>query len=74
MTCLKILSQDPEELIQHDIAFFDSFDLVVATQMSDQHVLQLSDRLYDHSIPFIYAKAFGLLGYLRVCVQEHSGE
>lgn len=47
---------------------------MVATQLSDQHVLQLSNRLYDRSIPFIYTKAFGLIGYLRVCVQEHSGK
>ena len=63
---------DPAALAASEPAFFAQFSLVVATQMADAALLPLADLLYAARVPLIVARSYGLLGYYRAVVPEHT--
>ncbi|XP_065912451.1 NEDD8-activating enzyme E1 regulatory subunit-like [Dysidea avara] len=65
------VEKDVMQLINDDPDFFKSFATVVATEMSESTLLELSKLLWRHSIPLLVARSYGFLGYLRLAVAEH---
>jgi len=63
--------KDPLELIAKNLEFFDSFTVVVATQIYGVAVLELSKYLKAKDIVFINVRANGLIGELRIQKEEH---
>lgn len=63
--------RDPMELIAKNLEFFDSFTVVVATQIYGTAVLELSKYLKAKDIVFINVRANGLIGELRIQKEEH---
>ncbi|VDN42680.1 unnamed protein product [Gongylonema pulchrum] len=62
-----------EDLIaEDDLKFLFQFTVVVGSNLQAEDAAQISDYLYKRNIPFVYARAYGLTGYVRVCVREHT--
>lgn len=52
--------------------FFAQFSLVVATELPEATLLRLAQVLWASAIPLLVARSYGLLGYIRIAVPEHS--
>eukprot|EP01089_Gocevia_fonbrunei_P001628 TRINITY_DN1150_c0_g1_i3.p1 TRINITY_DN1150_c0_g1~~TRINITY_DN1150_c0_g1_i3.p1 ORF type:complete len:551 (-),score=151.11 TRINITY_DN1150_c0_g1_i3:32-1642(-) len=66
------LEQDPVQLIETNIDYFNAFTFVIATNIPEVPLLKLAAHLYQKNIPLIIARAFGFLGYLRLATPEHT--
>jgi len=64
--------EDPLELIANNLKFFDSFTLVVATQLYGSAVRALSKYLKAKGIVFINVRGNGLIGEVRIQKEEHQ--
>ncbi|EDV96458.1 GH15185 [Drosophila grimshawi] len=51
--------------------FFDSFDLVIASNLNEQSLLQLANRLWESNVPLVYCRSLGMLGSIRLQLKEH---
>uniref|UniRef100_A0A2M4CYD2 NEDD8-activating enzyme E1 regulatory subunit n=1 Tax=Anopheles darlingi TaxID=43151 RepID=A0A2M4CYD2_ANODA len=60
-----------EQLIDSQPDFFRSFDVVVATAISERTIVRLSNVLWEQSIPLIIARSVGFYGVARIQVREH---
>ncbi|KAG2486394.1 hypothetical protein HYH03_014972 [Edaphochlamys debaryana] len=62
----------PEVLIADNPEFFQSFDLVIATQMREQDMTKLDDicRATGRA-KLLIVRSYGLVGYLRASLPEH---
>ena len=55
-----------------DAEFLSHFNLVVASNLPEAHLLQLSEACWLRNIPLIVVRGYGLLGYVRVQVKQHD--
>uniref|UniRef100_A0A667X0M2 NEDD8-activating enzyme E1 regulatory subunit n=1 Tax=Myripristis murdjan TaxID=586833 RepID=A0A667X0M2_9TELE len=60
----KLLDNDPE--------FFHRFTLVIGVQLPESTCLRLGSVLWSASVPFLVCKTYGLIGYMRLVVKEHT--
>lgn len=60
--------RDPLEVIRDDLVFFDSFHIVVASQLPEDSLLRLAAHLYGTGIPLVSTLCFGLVGTVRLAV------
>ncbi|XP_048814296.1 NEDD8-activating enzyme E1 regulatory subunit [Lagopus muta] len=65
------VEESPENLLDNDPSFFNRFNLVVATQLSESTVLRLAELLWNFNIPLLICRTYGLVGYMRVIIKEH---
>lgn len=61
----------PADLIGSNPAFFESFTLVIASQLQRDTLLALSSILWALDVPLISARSYGLIGHLRVARPVH---
>ena len=59
-----------ECVLERDPHFFSGFSVVVATALPEALLLRIAALLWEKSIPFVYARAFGFIGYLRIAIHE----
>jgi len=64
------VEKDVQQLVKDDPDFF-KFTTVIATEMSESVLLELSKLLWHRSVPLLVARSYGFLGYLRLAVAEH---
>ncbi|KAK6030007.1 putative ATP:cob(I)alamin adenosyltransferase [Ostertagia ostertagi] len=62
----------PLELSDEDFALLLQFFVVVGTNLPEEVATRISSFLFARGVPFISARAYGLLGYIRIFVQEHT--
>ena len=60
------VEEDPASLISNNPDFFSSFDLVIGTQLPYSVAIDLDSLCRQRDIPLIFARSYGLVGYLRV--------
>uniref|UniRef100_A0A8C5J9G2 NEDD8 activating enzyme E1 subunit 1 n=1 Tax=Junco hyemalis TaxID=40217 RepID=A0A8C5J9G2_JUNHY len=66
------IGQSPEKLLDNDPSFFNRFNLVVATQLPESTLLRLAEVLWNSNIPLLVCRTYGLVGYMRVVIKEHT--
>ncbi|GBF88159.1 NEDD8-activating enzyme E1 regulatory subunit [Raphidocelis subcapitata] len=62
----------PEALVEADPGFVDRFDLVVATQMTEPHLLHLESLCRSKGVKLLAVRSYGLAGYMRASMPEHT--
>uniref|UniRef100_A0A3Q3F4Y1 NEDD8-activating enzyme E1 regulatory subunit n=1 Tax=Labrus bergylta TaxID=56723 RepID=A0A3Q3F4Y1_9LABR len=62
----------PDKLLDNDPEFFQRFTLVIGVQLPESTCLRLGSVLWSASVPFLVCKTYGLIGYMRLVVQEHT--
>ena len=68
----KNIDDDFESILLSTPDFFSRYSVVVATELSEEKLLHLSQVLWKSSTPLLVACAYGLMGYIRIAVQEHA--
>ncbi|CAG0913132.1 unnamed protein product [Notodromas monacha] len=61
-----------EQLLVNSPSFFDEFQLIVANDLSEKTICDLSERLWASDIPLILIKSVGFVGYMRIQLREHT--
>ncbi len=64
------VSESLESLLQRNPGFFTPFTVVVATALPEDLLLRLAALLWERQIPLVYARALGMIGYIRIAVGE----
>lgn len=62
------VDETPEHILAHRPDFFKSFTLVIATDMSEKSLKQLSSLLWQANIPLMVVRAYGFISYIRLQV------
>ncbi|CAJ0596817.1 unnamed protein product [Cylicocyclus nassatus] len=62
----------PLNLTAEDLAILLQFHVVVGTNLPENVAVDISSFLFPRGVPFLWARAYGLLGYIRIFVQEHT--
>lgn len=58
-------------LLSNRPAFFNDFDVVIASNLSEDSLLKLSNYLWEANIPLIYCRSLGFFGSIRLQIKEH---
>uniref|UniRef100_A0A3Q2D3G3 NEDD8-activating enzyme E1 regulatory subunit n=1 Tax=Cyprinodon variegatus TaxID=28743 RepID=A0A3Q2D3G3_CYPVA len=66
------VEESPDKLLDNDPEFFHRFTIVIGVQLPESTCLRLGSVLWTASVPFLVCKTYGLLGYMRLVVQEHT--
>ncbi|KAL2456852.1 NEDD8-activating enzyme E1 regulatory subunit [Forsythia ovata] len=68
----KFIEEHPEALIESNPSFFSQFTLVVATQLVEDSMVKLDKICRDANVMLIFARSYGLTGFVRISVKEHA--
>lgn len=69
-TC--VCSENVSILVETTPEYFCNFSVVIATNVVEKDIKQLSQFLWSQNIPLLIAKCYGFIGYLRVVVRSHE--
>lgn len=58
-------------IAKEEPTFFNSFSVVIASEMTEALLLELGKILWQKSIPLLVARSYGFIGYLRLACVEH---
>ena len=61
-----------QQILQDQPNFFKSFSLVIATDLDEETLKVLSSHLWMYNIPLMIVRSYGLLGYIRLQLKEHT--
>jgi len=64
--------KSPSQLILQEPNFFKQFTVVVANNMVEKDVRQLAAICWSSNVALVVLRSWGLIGYIRVCVPEHT--
>ncbi|KDP35362.1 hypothetical protein JCGZ_10346 [Jatropha curcas] len=68
----KFIEEHPEALIETNPSFFSQFTLVVATQLVEDSMVKLDKICREANVMLIFARSYGLTGFVRISVKEHT--
>ncbi|XP_054901187.1 NEDD8-activating enzyme E1 regulatory subunit [Poeciliopsis prolifica] len=66
------VEESPDKLLDNDPEFFHRFTIVIGVQLPESTCLRLGSVLWSASVPYLVCKTYGLIGYMRLVVQEHT--
>ncbi|XP_033842439.1 NEDD8-activating enzyme E1 regulatory subunit [Periophthalmus magnuspinnatus] len=66
------VEESPEKLLENNPEFFHRFTVVIGVHLPETTCLRLGSVLWSASVPFLICKTYGLIGYMRLVVEEHT--
>ncbi|KAI1904161.1 hypothetical protein AGOR_G00002830 [Albula goreensis] len=66
------VEETPDKLLDNDPEFFHRFSLVIGVQLPESTSLRLGAVLWSEGVPFLLCRTYGLVGYMRLAVKEHT--
>lgn len=66
------VDESPENILEGNPSFFKTFTVVIATGLIEKTLLQLSEKLWEDGVPLLVCRAYGMIGYMRLQVREHT--
>lgn len=66
------VEESPDRLLDIDPEYFHRFSLVIGVHLPERTCLRLGAVLWSASVPFLVCRSYGLIGYMRLVVQEHT--
>ncbi|CAH1796256.1 unnamed protein product [Owenia fusiformis] len=66
------VDEKPEVLVENNPTFFNTFSIVIVTDISEKGLLTLADLLWKNGVPLLITRSYGLIGYMRLAVKEHT--
>ncbi|XP_071710813.1 NEDD8-activating enzyme E1 regulatory subunit AXR1-like isoform X1 [Rutidosis leptorrhynchoides] len=68
----KFIEEHPLTLIETNPSFFSQFTLVIATQLVEDSMVKLDRICRNANVMLIFARSYGLSGFVRTSVKEHT--
>ncbi|KAL0884473.1 hypothetical protein Bca101_008454 [Brassica carinata] len=66
------IEENPDTLISTNASFFSQFTLVIDTQLVEDSMVKLDRICREANVMLVFARSYGLAGFVRVSVQEHT--
>uniref|UniRef100_A0A8C1XQU8 NEDD8-activating enzyme E1 regulatory subunit n=1 Tax=Cyprinus carpio TaxID=7962 RepID=A0A8C1XQU8_CYPCA len=66
------VEESPDKLLDNSPEFFHRFSLVIGVQLPESTYLRLGSMLWEAGVPFLICRTYGLIGYMRLIVKEHT--
>uniref|UniRef100_A0A8C1BMI5 NEDD8-activating enzyme E1 regulatory subunit n=1 Tax=Cyprinus carpio carpio TaxID=630221 RepID=A0A8C1BMI5_CYPCA len=66
------VEESPDKLLDNSPEFFHRFSLVIGVQLPESTYLRLGSVLWEAGVPFLICRTYGLIGYMRLIVKEHT--
>ncbi|XP_064646486.1 NEDD8-activating enzyme E1 regulatory subunit-like isoform X2 [Lineus longissimus] len=66
------VEESVDRLLDNNPEFFLVFSCVITTDLPEKSLLKLGDYLWDHNIPLVVCRSYGLIGYIRLVIKEHT--
>ncbi|XP_042236072.1 NEDD8-activating enzyme E1 regulatory subunit-like [Homarus americanus] len=66
------VDQPLQEILDNQPDFFVPFTCVIVTCLPECTLLMLSKVLWEASIPLVVIRSYGMIGYIRVQIEEHA--
>ncbi|KAG7263139.1 LOW QUALITY PROTEIN: hypothetical protein CRUP_038448 [Coryphaenoides rupestris] len=66
------VEEGADQLLDNDPEFFLRFSIVIGVQLPESTLLRLAAVLWTAGVPFLVCRTYGLIGYMRLVVQEHT--
>ncbi|KAG7483347.1 NEDD8-activating enzyme E1 regulatory subunit [Solea senegalensis] len=66
------VEESPDQLLDNDPEFFHRFTVVIGVHLPESTCLRLGSVLWRASVPFLVCKTYGLIGYMRLVMREHT--
>lgn len=66
------VEESVEQLLENNPRFFKNFSVVIATDLPERTLLDLAAVLWSDGIPLLVCRCYGLLGYMRLAIKEHT--
>uniref|UniRef100_G3PRU0 NEDD8-activating enzyme E1 regulatory subunit n=1 Tax=Gasterosteus aculeatus aculeatus TaxID=481459 RepID=G3PRU0_GASAC len=66
------VEESPNKLLDNNPEFFNRFTIVIGVHLPESTCLRLASVLWSASVPFLVCKCYGLIGYMRLAVEEHT--
>lgn len=60
-----------ETILQNNPDFLKSFNVVVASGIKEKCLIELSERLWELNIPFVFCRSVGFFATARIQLKEH---
>uniref|UniRef100_A0A8R1DVX3 NEDD8-activating enzyme E1 regulatory subunit n=1 Tax=Caenorhabditis japonica TaxID=281687 RepID=A0A8R1DVX3_CAEJA len=67
-----ISCQPPNLLTNEDLTTISKFTVVVSANQTEEVDMTFSKALYNIGIPLVCVKTYGLLGSVKICINEHT--
>ncbi|XP_064467372.1 NEDD8-activating enzyme E1 regulatory subunit-like [Ornithodoros turicata] len=61
----------PENLMEHNPSYFSNFNVVIATGLLEKSLRRLGSLLWDAGVPLLVCRSYGMIGYMRLQINEH---
>lgn len=65
------LDESIDSLVETRSEYFQSFDVVIASNIKENTLKNLSNLLWDYNIPLVYCRSLGFVGSIRLQFKEH---
>jgi|TARA_B100001142_G_scaffold240086_1_gene238898 NEDD8-activating enzyme E1 regulatory subunit len=66
------VDESPDDIVHNNPAFFESFTVILATQMSLRNLVALDVICRQVGIPLVALQSYGLTGTIRLSLTEHT--
>lgn len=66
------VDQPLQEILDNQPDFFSPFSVVIATCLPESTLLALSKVLWEANVPLVIVRSYGMIGYIRVQIEEHT--
>ncbi|KAK7077671.1 NEDD8-activating enzyme E1 regulatory subunit [Halocaridina rubra] len=66
------VDQPLDEILDNQPDFFTPYTVVIVTCLPESTLLALSKVLWDASVPLLIVRSYGMIGYIRVQIEEHT--
>ncbi|KAF2358241.1 THIF-type NAD/FAD binding fold [Trinorchestia longiramus] len=64
------VDQSVEGVLLTQPHFFDGFSVVVAVNMQEKPLMELSECLWRANVPLVVVRSYGFIGYIRIQIEE----
>ncbi|ODN03883.1 putative protein-activating enzyme E1 regulatory subunit [Orchesella cincta] len=66
------IADHPDSLLNTDPKFFNRFTVVIGCHLGERVLTSLSKVLWEHGIPFLHVQTTGMIGWIRIQLNEHT--
>ena len=66
------VEDSPEDILRNKPDFFKGFSLVIAADVGERSLRQLSKVLWEGRVPLMVVRSCGFIGFIRLQVEEHA--
>lgn len=66
------VDENPQVLMGNDPNFFQSFSMVITTNLPEVTLMELSKTLWTLNIPLLACRSYGFIGSIRLQISEHT--